>query len=105
MDFVAEVYEVSKRLPVEEKFSLIDQTRRSAVSVASNIAEGEGRSSPADFKRFLSIAHGSLRECETQLLIAVRLGYLSEADIELAMDCAGEAGRLIQGLAKSLANK
>jgi four helix bundle protein len=102
MDFVTEVYVLSNLFPAEERFSLTAQLRRSATSVASNIAEGEGRFTKADFKRFLSIAHGSLREAETQLMIAVRLGYLEPSAIESALERAGEVGRLIQGLAKSL---
>ena len=103
MDFVTHVYEVSAGFPPDERFALTSQLRRSATSVPSNIAEGEGRFTKADFKRFLAIAHGSLREAETQLLIAVRLCYLPQASADDALELAGEVGRLIRGLAKSLA--
>jgi four helix bundle protein len=102
MDFVTRVYEATAGFPPDERFALTSQLRRSATSVPSNIAEGEGRFTKADFKRFLAIAHGSLREAETQLLIAVRLCYLSQQSADAALELAAEVGRLIRGLAKSL---
>ena len=70
------VYGLQKQLPKEETFGLGDQIRRAAVSIPSNIAEGFGRESPNEFKRFLSIARGSLYEMKTQLRLAESLGYL-----------------------------
>jgi len=102
MDLVEVGYRLTKQFPKEESFALTSQLRRALVSVPSNIAEGEGRNSPAEFSRFLNIAHGSLREVETQLLIAQRLNYLSDADLKSALALASEAGRLIQGLRRSL---
>jgi four helix bundle protein len=102
MDFAESVYQLTSDFPTEEKFSLTVQLRRCATSVPSNIAEGEGRFSKADFKRFLSIAHGSLREAETQILLASRLKYVSNDRAELILSQASEVGKLIQGLAKSL---
>jgi four helix bundle protein len=102
MDLVTQVYEATASFPVDERFALTSQLRRSAISVPSNIAEGEGRFSKPEFKRFLAIAHGSLREAETQLLIAVRLCYLPQQTADAALELAGEVGRLIRGLAKSL---
>jgi four helix bundle protein len=104
MDFVEAVYVASSTFPSDERYSLTAQLRRSAVSVPSNIAEGEGRFSRADFKRFLSIAHGSLREAETQLRIANRLGYLDTVQLHATLELAGETGRLIRGLSRSLDN-
>ena len=75
LDAAVAVYEYAKCLPDEERFNLTDQTRRSAVSIPSNIAEGCGRSTDKDTARFLSNAIGSAYELETQLLIAQRLGY------------------------------
>lgn len=100
MDLVDQVYRASKTFPDEEKFGLTQQMRRAAVSIPSNIAEGQGRESKKEFARFLSIAHGSLRELETQILISERLQYLSQTDDLLAL--ASEVGRLITGLTKSL---
>jgi four helix bundle protein len=70
---------LSDQFPSDERFGLTAQIRKAAVSVASNIAEGAARSSRADYLRFLSIARGSLSELDTQLLIASRLGYVSDS--------------------------
>ncbi|MBD8528087.1 four helix bundle protein [Pseudoxanthomonas sp. CAU 1598] len=79
MVLVEMVYRSSSDFPDHEKFSLTAQLRRSAVSVPSNIAEGAARRSTPEYLRFLSVARGSLAELDTQLQIAVRLGYLIEA--------------------------
>lgn len=102
MDFAEVVYAATQRFPDEEKYGLTSQLRRSAVSVASNIAEGQGRYSDAEFVRFLSIANGSLREAETQLQLAQRFGYLDSATFDTAFESAREVGRLIAGLKRSL---
>ncbi len=98
MDLVVSVYRIAKSWPDDERFGLTSQIRRAVMSIPSNIAEGQGRLSDNEFIRFLAIAHGSLREVETQLLIAQRLGYSSVASIEAAMEQAAEIGRLIRGL-------
>src|SRR6266850_1089288 len=82
MDLVVEVYTISKTFPREEIYGLTSQLRRAAVSVPSNIAEGQGRRTTADFLRHLSISYGSLREVETQILIAQRLKYLVQEKVE-----------------------
>ncbi len=105
MEFAEATYEISVDFPDEERFSLTSQLRRSAVSVASNIAEGEGRFSTPDFMRFLSIAHGSLSEAETQILLAIRLKYLAAEDAHPILSLASEVGKLIHGLARSLKTK
>ncbi|MGE3268005.1 MAG: four helix bundle protein [Chloroflexota bacterium] len=102
MDLVQAVYALTADFPPDERFGLTSQLRRAAVSVPSNIAEGQGRGSRADFGRFLAIAYASLREVETQLLIAVRLEYTSERQCHSAMCLTEEVGRLINGLARSL---
>lgn len=102
IDFVSEVYRLTADFPSHEQFGLTSQLRRAAVSVASNIAEGEGRDSKGDFKRFLAIAHGSLREAETQLIIAARLGYAPKESVNQRLDDAAEIGRMIRGLSRSL---
>ena len=76
MAFVEDVYKAVKTFPREEQYGLSDQIRRAAVSIPSNIAEGFGRDSNAEFLRFLAIARGSLYEVSTQLEIAHRLGFL-----------------------------
>jgi four helix bundle protein len=67
-----------------------------------NVAEGQGRRTGAEFAQFVSFAYGSLREVETQLLIAVRLSYFNQEDADPILDPAGEVGRLLKGLSKSL---
>ena len=102
MDLVEDVYRSSRDFPREEIYSLTSQIRRAAVSIPSNIAEGQGRRTTSDFLRHLSIAYGSLREVETQILIARRLKYIAQARLEEVMNGAGEVGRLLNGLMASL---
>ncbi len=102
MDLVEAVYKLTGQFPKEELYGLISQLRRAAVSIPSNIAEGEGRGTPNDFVRFLSIAYGSLREAETQLLIAIRLKYVDESAAANAQNLCDETGRLLNGLMNSL---
>ena len=103
MDFVVAIYRETDAWPQQEKFGLVHQLRRSAVSIPSNIAEGQGRRSDREFVRFLRIAHGSLREAETQVTIGQRLGYGSIANEERLFERTGEIGRLLQGLIRSIA--
>jgi four helix bundle protein len=102
MDFVEAVYRATSAFPKEEIYRLTSQMRRAAVSIPSNIAEGQGRKSPREFHRFLSVAHGSVREIETQVLIAERLPYLDSATKSQLMERAAEIGRLLNGLMNSL---
>jgi four helix bundle protein len=76
MDLVAEIYRLTRDFPKEEVYGLVSQLRRAAVSVPSNIAEGQGRRGPGEFKHFLRMSLGSLMEVETQIMIAARLHYL-----------------------------
>jgi len=80
MVIVEAVYRLTKNFPSEEKFGLVSQMRRSAISIPSNIAEGKGRASKKEFAHFVSIARGSLAELETQLLLSFRLGYIKEIE-------------------------
>jgi four helix bundle protein len=102
MDLVASVYRVTHDWPKDERYGLTNQVRRAAVSIPSNVAEGQGRNSDNEFLRFLAIAHGSLREVETQLLIALRLDDNDSQIIGPVMDEAAEVGRLIQGLTRRI---
>jgi four helix bundle protein len=102
MDLAAAIYELTAPFPTDERFSLTSQLRRASTSIPSNIAEGQGRFSKPDFKRFLSMAHGSVREVETQLLLATRLGYVDEKRTHELLETCSEVGRLIRGLANSL---
>ena len=98
MDLTEEIYCLVKKLPREETYALSDQMRRSAVSVPSNIAEGQGRNSKNEFRSFLSIANGSLSELETQLIICTRLGYLTEAEVTNALSLSDEINRMLISL-------
>lgn len=79
IDFVAEIYKLTSRFPKDELYGLVSQMRRAAVSIPSNIAEGQGRRNAKEFIQFLYIAKGSLAEIETQLIICQRLYYLDES--------------------------
>ena len=102
IDLVEEVYKVSKLFPRDEQLGLTNQIRRSSVSVPANIAEGQARSSRADFLRFLHIAKGSLAETETHLLISLRLTYVSREQVKPTWALSQEVGRLLSGLIRSL---
>jgi four helix bundle protein len=82
-----DVYRITARFPKSETYGLQSQMRRSAVSVAANLAEGSGRSTNKDFARFVGIAIGSVSELDYQLLLARDLGYLAEAAAEDARRC------------------
>jgi four helix bundle protein len=103
VDLVAEVYKTTKGFPKEELYGLTSQLRRCAVSVPSNIAEGQGRLTRGEFRQFLGQAKGSLCEMETQLIIAQKLGYL-DAPQSLYAQLA-EVGRLLNGLINSLESR
>ena len=102
MGLVEEVYRVSAAFPGEEKFGLTAQVRRAAVGIPSNIAEGYSRPTQADYIRFLDMARGSANEVETQLLIAVRLGYVGEKQLSAALGLAKEEQRILKGLVDSV---
>ena len=102
MDLTDEVYRLVKLLPKEETYALSDQIRRSVVSIPSNIAEGRGRQSDADFRHFLYIAKGSCFELETQLLICVRLNYLDNEKVSKALSFSDEVSRMLTVLIKSI---
>ncbi|MGB7623641.1 MAG: four helix bundle protein [Terriglobia bacterium] len=102
MDLTSEVYSVTKCFPKDEIYGLTSQLRRAAVSVPSNIAEGQGRKSTSEFLHHLSIAYGSLLEMETQVMIAERLAYLEQQVVASLMTRTSEVGKLINGLSKSL---
>ncbi len=82
VDLAVEIYKITEKLPRIEKFGLVSQMNRAAVSIPSNIAEGAGRNSTKDFNNFLSIALGSSFELDTQVIIAYQLEYISEQNFE-----------------------
>jgi four helix bundle protein len=103
MDLTAAVYTLVKHLPDDERFGLRTQLTRAAGSVPANIAEGYGLMSKAQFRRHLLIANGSLKEVETHLEVATRVGYLEDFRTENATAIAARLGAVIRGLCKSLA--
>ena len=102
MDLAELTYGLTRCYPKHELYGLASQSRQAVVSVASNIAEGQGRRSRKEFLHHLSIAHGSLREVETQVILAERLHYLQEHQVQGFMTLATEVGRLLNGLYNSL---
>ena len=100
--FVSEVYAITKSFPKEEMYGLISQLRRAAVSVPSNIAEGQGRKTPLAFINHLNIAYGSLMEVETQLHIATKLKYVSEEQLDGLLKRSQAIGKMLNGLISSL---
>jgi len=102
MNLAESVYRVTKTLPQRETYGLASQMRRAAVSIPSNIAEGEGRGTPGQFLHMLAVSYGSLRELETQVILAGRLRLVSEDDRHQMIELCAEVGRLLNGLMKSL---
>ena len=99
MELVRKVYSLTKTFPADERYALTDQVRRAVVSIPSNIAEGCGRSSTADYSHFLAIARGSLYETMTQLQVAADLGYIPGITPELD-DLINEVGRMLTAMLK-----
>lgn len=100
MDFVLDVYKATREFPDSEKFGIVSQMRRAAVSIPSNIAEGSGRRNAKEFIQFLYIAKGSLAELETHLEISHRLQYLK--DLDSYTDNAKRIRMMLIGLISSL---
>ena len=105
MDLVSEVYKLVKKLPKEETYVLSDQMRRSAISIPSNIAEGNSRHTTKEYIYFLSIARGSIAELETQLLLGERTGYWKSDDISKLFDLITEIRKMLTSIKHNLSNK
>lgn len=102
MQLTIAVYGLTREFPSDERFGLTSQIRRSAVSVPSNIAEGQGRSNVGEFKQFLSIARGSNYELQTQLELAKAL-KMGQADlVDSAVNMSHEVGKMLYALLESL---
>ena len=102
MDFVMDVYKVTKAFPRDELYGLATQLRRAAVAVPTNIADGQARFSPNEFFYFLGRARGALVEVETQLLIAQNLNYYTAEQGQHLLDRAAEVGKILNGLIASI---
>jgi four helix bundle protein len=103
--FAQDVYRATSRFPDNERFGLTSQLRRSAVSISSNIAEGSGRASDAEFARFLEIAYGSLMEVVSQLQIAKLQGYLKPSEFDELYQASDRLARILSGLRSSLSRR
>ena len=101
MDLAVAVYGLTKHLPKHEQYRIVDQMTRSVASVPANIAEGS-RDAPNDYGRFLAIARGSLAETETFLMLAIRLNYLKQQDVEQAFGLVNEISRMLTSLRKKV---
>jgi four helix bundle protein len=102
MDFVAEIYRVTQDFPKVEQYGITNQLRRAAVSIPSNIAEGQGRQTTGEFRQSLGHARGSLLEAETQILLSERLKFLEHEPASCLLEQASEIGRILSGLLTSL---
>ena len=102
MDLIDQIYSCTRDWPGSEMYGLSSQIRRAAVSIAANIAEGNGRNGRHEYVHHLGITRGSLHEVETMVLIAQRQKYLDEGDKDSIIACIGEVGRMLSGLIKSL---
>ena len=102
MDLTAIIYKLVKKLPKEEMYALSDQMHRAVVSIPSNIAEGRDKNTNKEFVQFLTIARGSKAELETQILICVKVGYLTESEISDAMNLLNEVGKMLTSLINKL---
>lgn len=105
MDLTAEIYRLTKNLPKEELCALTNRLRRAAVSIPSNIAEGNCDCSAEEALQFMSVARGSIAAVETQLLICVRLEYLAQEDIRTALSLLNEIERIINSTISTLRDK
>ena len=104
MDLTVMVYNLVKHLPREESFALTDQIRRAAVSVPSNIAEGQGRITSKEFIRFLSMARGSLWELSTQIELCERLHYLDKNQTATIHSTITEIAKMLNALSNSISD-
>ena len=102
MDFVTVVHTATKHFPKDELYGLTSQLRRSALSVPSNIAEGQGRLTPGVLRQFLGHARGSLLEAETQIELARKLSYLTSDEADHLLKSSAEVGRILNGLLASI---
>ena len=102
IELVTKIYEATKAFPKEELYGLTSQIRRAAVSIPSNIAEGQGRLTKGEFQQFLGHARGSLLEVETQIVIALNLHYLTQEQTDELFDISAEVGRVLNGVLRSI---
>ena len=105
VDLVTEIYRMTRSFPRDEIYGLTSQLRRAAVSIPSNIAEGQGRLSKGEFRQFLGQARGSVLEVETQTIIARNLGFIEGSAAESTLQKSTEVNRILNGLLDSLGTR
>ena len=101
-EFSINIYRVTSKFPADERYNLTGQLRRSAISIAANIAEGKGRNSDKELNRFLYIARGSLEESKSHLLIAKGLGYVEDSDYKILVKEVHDLGFALNKMIKSV---
>ena len=99
------VYQLTKNFPSEEKFGRVAQMRRAAVSIPSNIAEGQARHTTGEFIQFISHAEGSVAELDTQLILSIELKFCREVGAEAAFELIAELRRMLNVLRRKLASR
>ena len=102
MQLAKEIYLLTGKFPSEEKFGLVSQMRRAAVSIPSNIAEGQARNTSGEFVQFISHAEGSAAEVDTQLRLSIELGYYSTNDLEAVFRLLTDVQKMLKRLRYSL---
>jgi len=102
---VKRIYQLTRPFPADEKFGLVSQMRRAAVSVPSNLAEGHARNTTGEFIQFISHAEGSLAELETQVILAVELSFCSGSEAQPVQDLIEEVQKMANALRRSLASR
>ena len=105
MSVAERTYRLTSCLPKDEVYGMTSQIRRAAVSIAANIAEGHGRENSGSFIQFLRISQGSLKELETHLLLAARVGLVTTEEIETVLRQCDELGRMLRGLIRSIQSR
>jgi len=99
------IFGIAAKFPNQKKYGLTSQIKRSAVSIPSNIAEGYGRKTTADYTRMLYISYGSVCELETQILLAGDLGFIAKDDLDIFKKDIGDVERMLKALIKALETK
>jgi four helix bundle protein len=102
MQLARQVYQLTQSFPTEEKFGLVSQMRRAAVSVPSNVAEGQARNTTGEFVQFVSHAEGSLAELDTQIRLSIELGFCREPAVKSIQELIVEEQKMLKSLRRSL---
>ena len=102
MDLVLDCYRITDRYPSEERYGLVAETRKSARSIPSNVAEGHNRHAPKAYLNHVNIALGSHAELDTQIEMAIRLQYVARKDLGTCLEALNTVGKMLRGLQRSL---